>query len=597
MPSVRISTSIRARVLPAAVLALTLALGGCATAPDRIEAIDTGYAQTLVEQGDFRAAADEYQRLAKANRRLRDALTLSAAEALREEGDFAGVQALTARIRRERLVPDQQVRLDLLLAEAALAAGDAERALALAAVPGGDAAAAYKQRSHEIRAQALAKLARPLDAARERLELNAALERAERTLNENELLNELAAVEAEALQKALVELPRDDAMRPWIERALRLKGVAPARTFDRPTRQVGTLMPADGAESAWRREGYASAPRVALLLPLTGTLGNAARAVRDGFFAGYFGETDAERPQVRVFDTGETVQGALDAYRRAVDDGSARVIGPLAREQVQALFEQQDVTGVPVLALNHPDSGAPPPRGSQLFGLLPDEEGAFAAERAIELGLTRAAVLAGREEWSERAALAFRAQYENRGGTIVGEAEVDAAAVDYGSAISQAVGGGGSDVIFIAVRPQQGRLLVPQLRTRAPTTTILATSHLYAGTPNRGLDRDLNGVEFCDAPWLHETVAGLPVRDTLARTLPNAQGAGRLFAFGMDAYRLLPYLDWLGQNADAYLSGATGQLSLDSFGRVRRIPVWLRFVDGVPQSAENLVPQPGAAAP
>ena len=42
-----------------------------------------------------------------------------------------------------------------------------------------------------------------------------------------------------------------------------------------------------------------------------------------------------------------------------------------------------------------------------MFGLLPDEEGAYAAEHAIDRGITRAAIFAGTEEWSERAALAW----------------------------------------------------------------------------------------------------------------------------------------------------------------------------------------------
>lgn len=589
----------RLRLLTCCVVFLLL-LAGCASSPATMEAIDDGYAEQLMEQGDFRGAAVEYQRLAKENRKLRDSLLLSAAEALREEGDFDAIAPITARIRGDRLSRRERLRLDLLLAEAALAAGDAQRAYDLAALPADETPnAAFAARAYEIRARALQGLGRPLDAVRERLAMAGTLEAGERARNDDDILNQLAEVDPAILQKALVELPRDDAMRPWIERALRLKGAMPARVFERPTRQVGTMLPADGAASAWKREGYASTPRVALLLPLTGSLATAGKAIRDGFFASYFSNEQGaenqgvERPQVRVFDTGDSVDGALGAYEKAVADGSARVVGPLAREQVQALFERVELT-VPVLALNFPDTGSPPPAKSMLFGLLPDEEGAYAAEHAIERGITRAAIFAGTEEWSERAALAFRAQFENRGGTIVGEARVPTGAVDYSSAIGQAMAAP-ADVAFIAVRPQQGRLLVPQIKSRAPGLALLATSHVYAGSPSRSLDRDLNDVEFCDSPWVHGAAVGLPSREALGRTLPNAGAASRLFAFGMDAYRLLPYLDWLTANPDAYLSGATGQLSIDSFGRVRRIPTWMRFVDGVPQSAENLVPQPGAS--
>ncbi|HET9483171.1 MAG TPA: penicillin-binding protein activator, partial [Xanthomonadales bacterium] len=252
----------------------------------------------------------------------------------------------------------------------------------------------------------------------------------------------------------------------------------------------------------------------------------------------------------------------------------------------------------PVLALNHPDDAEPPPAGSQLFGLLPDEEAAFAAERALERGHRTVAVFAGDEDWSGRAALAFRAQFEAGGGVVAGESRLHGGGVDYGSAIAQAVGGG-VDAVFVAARPQQARLLVPQLRSRGMTgTPIFATSHVYTGSPNRGLDRDLNGVEFADAPWLFGLAAGMPNRERVARDIPAAGAAGRLFAFGMDAYRLLPYLDWLGANPDAYLPGASGQLSIDGFGRVRRTLSWLRFTDGVPHSADGMLTHdPGAGSP
>jgi outer membrane PBP1 activator LpoA protein len=94
--------------------------------------------------------------------------------------------------------------------------------------------------------------------------------------------------------------------------------------------------------------------------------------------------------------------------------------------------------------------------------------------------------------------------------------------------------------------------------------------------------------------------AGLPPREALARQLATAASAPRLFAFGIDAYRLLPYLDWLAANPDAYLPGASGQLAVDRFGRVRRLMAWLRFVDGVPQSADGALsaePTPPTGTP
>lgn len=579
------------------LVVVVLLLGACATGGPTRQEVDDAQARALVAQGDFRGAAAEYERLAALHRGSRDPLLLAAADSLREDGDFAGVSALAAKIKRKRLAPEGAALLDLLLAEAALDGGDAERALALATLPEAQLGASLALRAAEVRARSLDRLDRTLDAASERIALLDRVDAAERAALEDDILGSLARLDVPALGDSLGVIAADDPRRPWIERAMRLKGAVPARVIPRPTRQVGTLLPARG-DGAWRREGFATTPQVALLLPLSGSLAAAGAAVRDGFFAGYFADTE-QRPLLRVYDAGETAETALAGYRSAVADGATRVVGPLSREQVAAVLAAVDPR-VPLLALNHPDSGAVPPPGSQQFALAPDDEAALAAEYAFARGLRRVAVLAATEEWSERAALGFRAQFEQLGGSVVADLRLPADAVDFSASIAQALGGA-PDGMFLAIRPAQGRLLVPQLRARGQDALpLIATSHVYAGAPNRALDRDLNGLEFCDSPWMFGLAAGIPSRDALARQLATAAGAPRLFAFGIDAYRLLPYLDWLAANPDAYLPGASGQLAVDRFGRVRRLMAWLRFVDGVPQSADGALSAestPPAGAP
>jgi hypothetical protein len=64
--------------------------------------------------------------------------------------------------------------------------------------------------------------------------------------------------------------------------------------------------------------------------------------------------------------------------------------------------------------------------------------------------------------------------------------------------------------------------------------------------------------------------------------LPAARdGAARLFAFGMDAWNLVPYLDWLRAHPGSYMPGATGQLAADQFGRIRRVLTWAKFQNGL----------------
>ena len=61
------------------------------------------------------------------------------------------------------------------------------------------------------------------------------------------------------------------------------------------------------------------------------------------------------------------------------------------------------------------------------------------------------------------------------------------------------------DAIFLSGYPQSTRLLNPQLRFyRASRIPVYATPHIYSGRPNPAQDIDLNGISFCDIPWLYE---------------------------------------------------------------------------------------------
>jgi uncharacterized protein len=111
---------------------------------------------------------------------------------------------------------------------------------------------------------------------------------------------------------------------------------------------------------------------------------------------------------------------------------------------------------------------------------------------------------------------------------------------------------------------------------------------VYSGSVNAGLDRDLNGLEFCDAPWLLNSLNegdGVPTRASISNLTSTVGAGGRLVAFGIDAYRTLTHLSWLESHPDQAISGATGLLSVDQNGSVRRKPSWAVMRGGIPISA------------
>jgi outer membrane PBP1 activator LpoA protein len=566
-------------------LMISLALSGCVPpsvtrTPAEISAEEN--AAAMAREGRFDQAAQAYLALAQGSPAYADHYRLLAAEAYRQEGRLEQAAPFLAAIKRQHLAGDEPVRLDLLQAEYALKQNDAAHALQLVTQPGVAVPANLQLRLLELRAKAMDASGDLWGAARSRVEMDDRLTGLDQTQNRKQILAQLTKLGVEPLKQRAAAMQQGDRMLPWINEALSQLGVAVARPQPTLEQQVGTMMPGQDANV---REGYAMPERVALLLPASGSFAAAGMAIREGFFAAYAdaSRNRAPRPPVKVYDSGGTAAGAVKAYQQAVGDGAKLVVGPLTRSEVSALFGQAQLP-VPLLALNHPDDKSLPASGVAEFGLLPETEGAQAADHMVERGLRTAYVMVTGEDYGQRAANAFKAELEARGGKVAGMATLSGSSVNYASLIAglNAADAGADAGVFISMRPQQARLLVPQLRLARVNLPVFATSHVYAGVDDAGANHDLEGVEFCDAPWLFDAQPGLPEHGEIAAQLSSARGpAARLFAFGMDAWNLVPYIDWLREHAGSYLPGASGQLTADQFGRVRRVLIWARFQDGV----------------
>jgi outer membrane PBP1 activator LpoA protein len=569
-----------ARVAASGLL-LSLALAACAPMNTRPDATETAAAQSaanLAQQGQLDAAAQAWAALAPGSGVRADHYRLLAAEAWRQAGELDRATATLAQIERRNLGGDEPLRLDLLRAESALAAHDTATALRLTTQPDVPVPDSLRPRLLELRARAMAASGDHWGAARTRAEMHEQLSGFDRSANQKEILALLAKIDSNDLQQRAAAMRPGDRMLPWIEESLTQRGVTVARAQPQLQQPVGTVLPGAGANV---REGYKVPQHLALLMPVEGTYADAAAAAVEGFFAAYFdaGRNHAPRPAVRVYDSHGTAAGAVSGYQQAVNDGAQLVVGPLTRGEVSAVFSQTKLA-VPLLALNHPDDRQLPASGVSEFGLLPETEGAQAADHMIERGLRHAYTVIGSDDFAQRALKAFKAEMFARGGQVDGGTVfVTGATALSGLDLAHAASDAG---IFISLRPAQARVLVPQLRAAGIALPVIATSHVYDATVDAGANRDLDGVEFCDGPWLFDAQPGLPSHADIAARLPAANGtSARLFAFGMDAWNLVPYLDWLRANPGSYLPGASGQLTADQFGRIRRVLIWAGFRDGL----------------
>ena len=385
---------------------------------------------------------------------------------------------------------------------------------------------------------------------------HAALSGPARSANAGRIEALLAGLDDAALARDAARLPVGDPLYSFAGRALLNRGLPLPRPFDRGDVSFGA---AD--RPAADRDGYRPPLKVGVLLPLSGGQSAAAASVRDGFLAGYYGER-RRRPEVRFYDT---AAGASAAYARAAAEGNDFVVGPLGRDEVDAVFAD-DTPRVPLLALNR--GSHTPPAGSAAFSLSPEDEGISLAQYLIQRGAKRVLIQTGGEDAQRRTAGTARAQLERRGVQVT---------EDIASAQ-------GVDAVLLAVKGTQARALMPRLALAGVTAaTRVATSQIVSGTGKPAEDAALDGIVYPTEAWAVRSVDGLPSQASAAARVDTAKGpAARLFAFGHDAWLLTGYLERLALSNNGDVAGATGRLSLDGFGNVLRVPGWSRFAGGVP---------------
>ena len=384
----------------------------------------------------------------------------------------------------------------------------------------------------------------------------------------NEAIEQLLAqLDDATLARDAAKLPAGDPLYTFAGRVLLRRGLPLPHPFERGGTSFG-----QANRPAADNDGYRPPLKVAVLLPLSGNQAAVADAVRDGYLAGYYGES-RRRPSLRFYDTAAGVKAAL---ARAATDGNDAAVGPLGRDEVDAVFA--DEPPLPLLALNRGTHA--PAAGSAAFSLSPEDEGISLAQALIERGSQHVLLIAGNEDSQRRTRDAAKAQLERRGVKVIASLGYSAQMSD---ALAQLAQTHAPDAVLLVLKGPQARSAIPQLAlANLLQLPRYASSQITSGTGKPADDMALDGTIFPTEPWLIRNVQGLPSQASVASQVDTAKGpAARLFAFGVDAWRLTAYLEHLAQQPNASIRGATGQLSLDGFGNVLRRPAWSRFSGGI----------------
>jgi outer membrane PBP1 activator LpoA protein len=541
----------------------------------------------------------------------KQSLLLSAAGRMISEGQWSQGSAILAQT--EDLTEDQLDEKNLLLAKVDLLRGHSKSALAkLATIKQPNNFSNYNQiEFHELLAQSYRAVGSHLESVMERIKLEALL-----ADDDSQIKNR------RALWLVLINLPEAELNTMSVEAANKseLKGWVQLVIISRKYRDNSQSLLA--ALDQWQSQFYnhpannilpnpldsiankmlSKPKKVALLLPLSGPLSGPGNAIREGFMAASKASNGAEATNVKAYDTdkGEITE----LYQKAINDGAEYVVGPLTKNHVAAIARIDHP--VPTLLLN--DSDVSLQDNSYLFGLSPANEASQVATKARSKGYNRALIIAPKNEWGNEVTKAFTTQWKQNGGQVVD-------VLSYGSTddmnknmkdflkvsesqarekrLKEVLGQNMQslttrrqdfDMIFLLAYPSKARQIMPLLKYYyAGDVPVFATSSVYGGSANALKDKDLDGVMFCDIPWVFSHQMG-------TRNWPEQFNSyNRLYALGMDSYALATQLNHLILfPADGSME-SNGTLYLKPTQQVARVLEWGQFRQGLAHSLGSTV--------
>ncbi len=540
--------------------------------------------RNLESQGDYYAAAREYMRLASlSNSPQKEDYQLSAIEAYLKGNLLVEARLELARVNIQA-TPLLVTRYELLTARLEVAEGQTEAGLQRLAriVP----TAAQQAQYSEVKALAYEKKGEMLTALQERMVLDKQLRSDPNSQSQNhqKIWQTLMSIPAVTLGQLSKQATGD--LEGWVMLALYVRNVPADRLSNSLAqwKQKYSNHPATDILASLSTNGTnanSSGTRIALLLPLSGQFKPQGEAIRDGFLAAWYADNTA-KPLVDIYDTNP--QNISDTYQQLIKAGVKMVIGPVDKDSINKLLNQYSPLPIPILALNTL-SPQPPVRiqGFYQFGLSPEDEAELSAQKAWETGKRFAAILAPVGAWGDRMVRAYQQTWESMGGQVKTIQRFDKNINN----VAKLAATSGADTVLLAAYPTEGRQIPPFVRynTQTAPLSIFATSTIYAnGTANPSLDKDLNDVVFCDMPWiLTPNEDALNLQNTLQQYWSNSMSSfRRVFAFGVDVYRLTAQLLQEPAPTIVQLQGQSGNLSLNGQGVVKRQLLWAQFMNGAP---------------
>ena len=369
---------------------------------------------------------------------------------------------------------------------------------------------------------------------------------------------------------------------------------------------------------ALRRLSVYQRPNIAVMLPLSGRLSSAGKAVRDGLTTGFFADqTPSASPMPISADSAESKPGSLTfldsnqytnqiLLTQASNNNSHVLIGPLAKSRAQAFYslliqtsteQAQSATPTTHILLNRVQEPLstltmPVSRFVYQFAAAIEDEALTLSQVLKARGHNRVIVVANKEPWADRANKALIQDWHgavslatfNRPREITGAVGIAMGVADSQSRRKELESLLNEELEFLPrerkdvdavvafTNSLEAEALVPALKFHfADELPVFATSQT---TRSNNL-QELAGFNVTALPLL---ASPNDIEQGMADTFELEKAPlVALYALGLDAYRIATWTHWLAlhnatldKSFQIRLESASGDLILGLGGRIQR---------------------------
>jgi ABC-type branched-subunit amino acid transport system substrate-binding protein len=274
--------------------------------------------------------------------------------------------------------------------------------------------------------------------------------------------------------------------------------------------------------------------RIALLVPLNGTYGGAGQAIANAANMAVL-DTGGQSLRVTTYDTSA---GSAAAARKALNEGTQLILGPLLADDVRAVAPAARAAHVPVVSFSNDSSAGG--NGIWIMGFAPSQAIGRVVSYAAEKGVTKLAGLAPSNVYGQRASTLLLRAAEANGGQIVSMQSYDHSPASMSSAIKKLKLGSPFSGILIADSGKEAVKVAPLIRRSG------ATSARIMGTELWNVDHSLGQTPALIGAWYASVSDGLFNQLATKYRTRFGKAPPRVASLGYDAVLLAAKIapDW-----------------------------------------------------